>query len=132
MYATMLLLMAPVVLTGYQSTSWAGWSWVVMLIYAPASGIAQELYFRSTLLPALMKVFTGRGLLALSISSLMFALYHLSMFLVAPAGVAVSAMVVTFLAGMGWGWQVGRDKTVFWAMAHHALLQMVLRVFVWM
>jgi membrane protease YdiL (CAAX protease family) len=131
-YILMLTLMVPVVLMGIHSVNWAGWDWVMMLIYAPASGIAQELFFRSTLLPALRRAFTGRAFLALIISSLMFALYHAGMFLVAPAGVAAGALVVTFLAGMGWGWQVGRDRTVLWAMVHHTLLQMILRVFAWM
>lgn len=131
-YILMLALMVPVVLTGIHSVNWAGWDWVMMLIYAPASGIAQELYFRSTLLPALRRAFTGRIFLALTTSSLMFALYHAGMFLVAPVGVAAGAFVVTFLAGMGWGWQVGQDETVLWAMAHHSLLQMILRVFAWM
>ncbi len=131
-YILMLTLMVPVVLTGIHSVKWAGWDWVMMLIYAPASGIAQELYFRSTLLPTLRRAFTGRVFLALTISSLMFALYHAGMFLVAPVGVAAGALVVTFMAGMGWGWQVGHDKTVLWAMVHHSLLQMILRVFAWM
>jgi membrane protease YdiL (CAAX protease family) len=131
-YALMLTLMVPVVLTGIHSVKWAGWDWLMMLIYAPASGIAQELYFRSTLLPALRRAFTDRAFLALIISSLMFALYHAGMFLVAPVGVAAGALVVTFMASMGWGWQVGHDKTVLWAMVNHSLLQMILRVFAWM
>lgn len=131
-YILMLTLMVPVVLTGIHSVKWVGWDWVMMLIYAPASGIAQELYFRSTLLPALRRAFTGRIFLALTTNSLMFALYHAGMFLVAPVGVAAGALILTFLAGLGWGWQVGQDKTVLWAMVHHSLLQMILRVFAWM
>lgn len=130
-YVLMLSLMIPVVLTGIKSVNWVGWNWV-MMIYAPASAISQELFFRSTLLPALRRAFLDRAFLALIISSLMFALYHMGMFLVAPVGVAAGALVVTFIAGMGWGWQVGRDRTVLWAMVHHTLLQMILRGFVWM
>lgn len=131
-YILMLSLMIPVVLTGIKSVSWTGWDWVIMLIYAPASGISQELFFRSTLLPTLKRAFPDKVFMSLILSSMMFALYHAGMFVVAPAGVAAGGLVVTFMAGMGWGWQVGRDRTVLWAMVHHTLLQMILRGIVWM
>ena len=54
------------------------------------------------------------------------------MFLVAPFEVAISALVVTFVIGMDWGWQVQHDRTMIWSMLHHSLLQMILRLFAWM
>jgi membrane protease YdiL (CAAX protease family) len=69
--------------------------------------------------------------LALGLQALIFAVYHIGMFRVAPTGAVISAIFVTFLAGIGWGWQVKRDGTVIWAMIHHTLLQIILKLFVW-
>ncbi len=129
-YLGLFLLMIPVIATGLE-TGWAGINWLIVLVYAPASGIAQELYFRSALLPLLERIFAGQARFTRIINALLFALFHTGMFLVAPAWVAFSAMLVTFVTGLGWGWQVQRDQTVIWAMLHHSLLQVILRLFVW-
>ena len=131
MLAALFLPMIPVVVSGFLQAGWAGWDWRQALLYAPASGVAQELYFRAALLPAL-EWLLDRPRRALLLSSLMFSLFHAGMFTVAPPAAAVSALLVTFLAGLGWGWQVQRDRTVLWAMLHHALLQLILRLFDWM
>ncbi len=123
--------MIPVVLAGFQQAGWGGWDWVTALVYAPASGIAQELYFRSALLPGLERALGQRGL-ALWLSSILFSLFHVGMFSVAPFWGAVAGLMVTFVVGLGWGWQVQHDRSVVWAMAHHSLLQIVLRLFAWM
>jgi membrane protease YdiL (CAAX protease family) len=131
MLVALFLPMVPVVISGFLQAGWAGWDWHQALLYAPASGVSQELYFRAALLPALERLLV-RPRHALLVSSLMFSLFHAGMFTVAPPGAAVSALLVTFLAGLGWGWQVQRDRTVIWAMLHHALLQLILRLFAWM
>ena len=127
----MIVPMIPVVYIGLAEFEFVTWDWISMLVYAPASGIAQELYFRSSLLPILERAL-GRRFYGLMVCSLLFSLFHVGMFAVAPAGAALSALVVTFTIGMGWGWQVQRDRTVIWAMFHHSVLQMVLRLFAWM
>jgi membrane protease YdiL (CAAX protease family) len=127
--ALLTLFMLPVAWSGLESGGWAGLNFWQLVVFAPASGIAQELYFRSALLPALETVFSRR--LALLGSSAMFALFHLGMLRVAPVWAVGSALGLTFIVGLGWGWQVQRDRTVLWAMAHHALLQMILRLFAW-
>jgi hypothetical protein len=33
------------------STGWTGWQWLPGLVYAPAFGIAQEIYFRARSYP---------------------------------------------------------------------------------
>jgi membrane protease YdiL (CAAX protease family) len=131
MLAALFLPMIPVAITGFRQAGWAGWEWKQALVYAPASGIAQELYFRSALLPALEKAF-DRPRPALLTSTLMFSLFHTGMFTIAPVLAVFSALVVTFLVGLGWGWQTQRDRTSMWAMFHHALLQIILRLFAWM
>jgi membrane protease YdiL (CAAX protease family) len=35
---------------------WRGWDWVAALVYAPAGGISQELFFRAVLLPVLLSI----------------------------------------------------------------------------
>jgi len=129
--AALFIPMVPVVLVGFAQAGWSGWDWMATLVYAPASGIAQELYFRSALLPAL-EATLRRRFLALVVSSILFSLFHAGMFTVAPVGAALSALIVTFVVGIGWGWQVQRDQTVIWAMIHHSILQMILRLFAWM
>jgi membrane protease YdiL (CAAX protease family) len=102
---------------------WQGWSWRAALIFAPASGISQELFFRSALLPALQVMMSRRAGLSLLLHSLLFGLWHIGpLFIGAPIWVVIAVMAVPFLSGIGWGWQVQRDRTVFWAMIQHSLI----------
>jgi hypothetical protein len=43
------------------STGWTGWQWLPGLVYVPASGIAQEIYFRASLLPLWCELCMERG-----------------------------------------------------------------------
>jgi hypothetical protein len=40
-------------------------------------------------------------------------------------------MVVPFLGGLAWGWQVQRDQTVVWAMSAHILILIATSFFSW-
>ena len=103
--------------------TWAGWNWVKALVYAPASGIAQELFFRSALLPAIWAICGRRTVLALILHSVLFGLWHIGpLFVGAPLPIVAAIMFVPFLSGIGWGWQVDRDRTVVWAMIQHSLI----------
>lgn len=105
---------------------WRGWSWQAALIYAPASGISQELFFRSVLLPALQQLLKRRPGLALVAHSVLFGLWHIGpLFLGAPLWAVMLVMLVPFLSGLGWGWQVTRDRTVVWAMLQHSLIWVI-------
>lgn len=105
---------------------WQGWSWVTALVYAPASGMAQELFFRAVLLPALEWMIKRRPGLALILHSALFALWHIGpLFLGAPAWAVVAILCVPFLSGIGWGWQVRHDRTVLWAMVQHSLIWVI-------
>jgi membrane protease YdiL (CAAX protease family) len=105
---------------------WRGWSWLQALVYAPASGVSQELFFRAALLPALRLLLPKRARLALILHSVLFGLWHIGpLFLGAPMWAVVAIMLVPFLSGLGWGWQVGRDGTVVWAMLQHSLIWVV-------
>lgn len=104
---------------------WRGWSWTAALILAPVSGISQELFFRSSLLPAFQSVL-GNHRLALIGHSVLFGLWHIGpLFVGAPIWAVIAVVLVPFLAGIGWGWQVMRDRTVYWAMIQHSLIWVI-------
>jgi membrane protease YdiL (CAAX protease family) len=103
-----------------------GWSWTAALVLAPASGIAQELFFRSSLLPAFRRMLPGRPGWALVGHALLFGLWHIGpLFVGAPFWAVLAIMGVPFLCGLGWGWQVQRDRTVAWAMVQHSLIWVI-------
>jgi membrane protease YdiL (CAAX protease family) len=105
---------------------WQGWSWQAALVYAPASGISQELFFRSVLLPTMQRVLKRRDRSALIAHSMLFGLWHIGpLFLGAPLWAVLLVMLVPFLSGLGWGWQVMRDRTVVWAMVQHSLIWVI-------
>ena len=105
---------------------WQGWSWKAALILAPAGGIAQELFFRSTLLPTLRQVFRRSPKSALILHSVLFGFWHIGpLFVGAPVWAVIAVMAVPFLSGIGWGWQVVNDRTVIWAMVQHSLIWVI-------
>lgn len=114
------------------STGWTGWHWLPGLVYAPASGIAQELYFRASLLPALERAVQGKRMLAILLHAVIFVGYHFRTFRALPSiPVAILVAFVLFAAGSSWAWQVQRDRTVVWAMSQHSLFLMLMSMFEW-
>lgn len=115
------------------TSSWVGIRWLPLLVYAPLSGITQELFFRSSLLPAIQRLCGGKTWSALVLQSVLFGLWHVPLaYLAAPISpwVAVVALfLVTSLVGLAWGWQVQHDRTIVWAMLHHTLLLMAMSFF---
>jgi membrane protease YdiL (CAAX protease family) len=107
--------------------AWQGWNWLAALVYAPASGIAQELFFRSALLPTMhLALRQERPGLALLLHALLFGLWHIApLFVGAPLWAVAAVMLVPFVCGIGWGWQVRRDRTVVWAMVQHSLIWVI-------
>jgi membrane protease YdiL (CAAX protease family) len=106
--------------------TWEGWNWKAALIYAPARGISQELFFRAVLFPAIILIMKKRPGLALIIHSVLFGSWHIGpLFVGAPVWAVFAVMFVPFLCGIGWGWQVQHDKTVLWAMIQHSLIWVV-------
>lgn len=128
--AAMFAFMPFILLTG----RWIGWKWIAALVYAPASAVSQELFFRGALLPAFITTFKGKGRtgLAIFLQAALFALWHApKLFTEAPLAGAVAASIVTFVGGMIWGWQVQHDRTVVWALAQHILFLMIQSLFTW-
>lgn len=123
-----LLVLLPILLTG----RWVGWNWTAGLIYAPANGIAQELFFRASLLPITIRLFRHNRLLAVLVQSALFTIWHIPLaFTTAPLTGAIAVVIVTFIGGMAWGWQVQRDRTVYWAMCQHIVYLILMSLFVW-
>ncbi len=109
---------------------WTGWDWSAALLYAPASGISQELFFRAALLPALMAVSRRGPGMPLVAHAALFGLWHIPpLFVGAPWWAVLAVTAVPFLSGIGWGWQVQRDRTALWAMIQHSLIWVVLSPF---
>ena len=118
------VLLVPVLVTG----AWEGWTWSGVLFFAPVSGVAQELYFRSSLLPSLVRIF-DRPTSGLLLQALLFALWHVGMLVQMSLGLAAVSALVLFLAGLGWGWQTLRDRTAVWAMAEHTVFLVLMSLF---
>lgn len=127
--AASIIFMPAVWLTG----RWTGWNWVDGLISAPASAIAQELFFRSGLLPILIATIKKRPFYAILIQSMLFAVWHIPNAYMggAPVVGVIAVVVVTFLCGLLWSSQVQRDGTVIWVMIYHTLLLMINSLFTW-
>lgn len=99
--------------------------WLDDAVYAPASALGQELFFRSALLAALLQLCRGRKKAALLFQAGAFALWHVRAFQVVEIGPAAGVLVIAFAAGMLWGAQVLRDRTVLYAIAQHTLFLIV-------
>ena len=106
--------------------------WMSLLILAPLTALVQELFFRSALLPALRHAFQGKFGPALWVHSVLFAIWHAGVFATgAPLGAAFMVVLIPFLYSLAWGIQTQQDGTVLWTFLHHALLQMIMRLFTW-
>jgi hypothetical protein len=98
------------------------WDWLGNMVYAPASALGQELYFRSALLTTFDTHGSRRAIL---LQATLFGLWHARAFRVVPAWEALLVLLGTFVAGIIWGWQVRRDSTTFYAFIQHLLFLIV-------
>jgi membrane protease YdiL (CAAX protease family) len=98
------------------------WDWLGNMVYAPASALGQELYFRSALLTAFGRYGSRRAIL---LQATLFALWHARAFRIVPAWEALLVLLGTFIAGIIWGWQVRKDNTTFYAFIQHLLFLIV-------
>ena len=94
--------------------------WLGTFGAAPASAIAQEVYFRAALLAALDGLSRGRH--GVSVQALLFAFWHARAFREVDPGPALLVLLGAGVVGLAWGWQVRRDRTVIYATIEHALL----------
>lgn len=99
------------------------------LVYAPASAIAQELYFRSALLFALTHVLRSKSMdavrLALALQAGLFAVWHLRAFEVTTPLPALAVLLLACVAGLAWGAEAQRDRTLVWCALEHTLFLIV-------
>lgn len=101
------------------------WHWVDALVFAPASALGQELYFRGALLAALRRLSPARPWLAVAWQALAFAGWHLRAFRVVSPPLALLALGGTFIVGALWGWQTSRDGTLLYVVAQHTAFLIV-------
>lgn len=129
MLAAATLLLLPIL---GSHTGFLGWRWLPALVYAPASGIGQELFFRGALLPVLERLMPSRPLTALLVHCVVFVAWHARTFTFLPSWeIAVTVAAVLFAAGFAWGRQVQRDGTIVWAAVQHSLFLVVMSAFAW-
>jgi membrane protease YdiL (CAAX protease family) len=130
-----LVLVLPVLFAPILSGKWVGFDLLATLVFPLASGVTQEIFFRGALLPASIRLCGGRSMRGVVLQAVLFGLWHApKAYLSAPAGVSpwvgvIALSVVTFLAGLGWGWQVQRDRTIIWAMGQHIIFLMIMSLF---
>lgn len=124
--AITLLALPPIIFSG----QWVGWNWFNGLIDAPISGIAQELFFRSALLPVFIKKFNNRINLAIFLHSIPFGLWHIGVIFLAPWYGAIFVMLIPFLCGLAWGWQVQHDGTIFYLLILHISILIINSMFI--
>lgn len=123
------LLMLPIL---GSSTGFVGWRWLPALFFAPASGIAQEVFFRGSVLPVLERALPGRSRVALLCHTAVFVGWHLRTFTLLPSlPVAFLVGAVLALAAIAWGRQVQRDGTVAWSIGQHSVFLVVMSMFNW-
>jgi len=122
------LVLIPILITG----KWVGFDPIHMLVLAPLGGITQELFFRASLLPLLIRILKSRPFTAIILHSTLFSIWHMPLvFSEAPLAGAIGVVVVTFIGGLIWGGQVHRDGTIYWAMGQHILYLMLMSLFTW-
>ena len=123
------LLMLPILAS---SSGFVGWRWLPALVYAPLSGIAQEVFFRGTMLPTLERAMPQRQVLSLLMHNVLFVAWHLRTFTLLPSlTAALVVATVLFLAGTAWALQVRHDGTILWSTAQHSLFLVVMSMFDW-
>jgi len=115
------------------TSAYVGFTPLAVFLLAPASAIAQELFFRAGLLPAMHRMFPGRPGAANLAHAALFGLWHVPRAMIfSPINPFLGALMlagVTGMAGFGWGWQVRHDGTIGWSTLHHWLLLSVMSLF---
>ncbi len=95
--------------------------WIWVGLYAPASALAQELYFRGWLLAALDELWPDAPDMAVALQAGLFALWHVRAFLEAAGVMAMLFVAGTFVAGLMWGLLVRRQGSLASSIVTHTL-----------
>ncbi len=73
----------------------------------------------------LLRLARGRARPAIALQAALFALWHARAFLVVGVAPALAALLVLFVGGVLWGWQVWRDRTLAYAALQHTIFLIV-------
>jgi hypothetical protein len=102
-----------------------------IFIDAPISGLTQELFFRSILMPVLIKYYNNNTRKAILTQTFLFSLWHIGVFWLAPWWAGLVVCVVPFLCGYAWGWQVQHDKTIIYTIIIHIVFLIIMSAYTW-
>jgi hypothetical protein len=95
------------------------------LLFGMYSGVAQELFFRYSLIIGLEHLLPRHGMLVLGIQAALFGLWHARAFAVVGVLPALGVVAGTAVAGLLWGLEARRDRTILYVAAEHSLLLIV-------
>jgi hypothetical protein len=90
------------------------------MLAAVTSAFAQELYFRAALLTALERLRPAHPSRMVLLQAGIFAVWHARAFRVVTPAPASGVLLLAFVAGAAWGWQVRHDRTLAYAVLQHA------------
>jgi membrane protease YdiL (CAAX protease family) len=110
---------------------WIGWDWLAGLVYAPLSGLAQELFFRATLLPVLLKMINDKlpPIVPILVHTILFGIWHIGVFWLAPWWAGILVCLVPALVGILWGWEAQKDKTIAYTVLVHSIVLLINSMF---
>ena len=108
-----------------------GWNWTTALLLSPLSGITQELFFRATLLPYFLYLFREKKHLAIFTHSILFGIWHIGVFWLAPWYAAIFVVLVPFISGYLWAIAIIRDGTIIYTIITHTIILTIMTMFVW-
>jgi hypothetical protein len=95
------------------------------LLFGVCSGVAQELYFRYSLIVGLEELLPRHIPIVLGLQAALFGLWHARAFAVVGVLPALAVVGGTAIAGLLWGLEAHRDRTILYAAAEHSLLLIV-------
>jgi hypothetical protein len=86
------------------------------------SGVPQELYFRWSLIIGLQHLLGQHSWLVLGTQAALFGLWHARAFAVVDVLPAMAVVAGTTVAGLLWGLEARRDRTILYVAVEHSLL----------
>ncbi len=112
------------------SGTWSGWDRAHPLESA-LGGVAQELYFRASVLPAMLWLLRGRLRSALVGHGMLSVAWHARMFTQSGLVLGVVIFLVLLIAQLAWGYAANHDRTVVWVTLQHMAFLVAMSPFTW-
>jgi Type II CAAX prenyl endopeptidase Rce1-like len=112
------------------SGAWSGWDGP-RAVESAMGGLAQELYFRASLLPALLWLLRGSVRRAIVGQALLDVTWHARMF--TQSGLVLGAVIflVLLVTKLAWAYAVHHDRTLAWVTLQHSAFLVAMSLFTW-